>query len=84
VIARKDEHALGQHRMQFHRVEELRPFGRNAGVGHVAGDQDHIHRALLMNLFDAVEDPRETVIAARPAAAAFDPKSIALTDQMNV
>ena len=70
--------------MQLHRIEELRPFGCDSGVGHVAGDQDEIQRACFMNRLDAFQDTRETVIAARPAAAAFDPESITFADQMDV
>ena len=84
MIAGKDEHAFGERRMRSTRIEKLRPFGCDAGVGHVAGDQDEIQRPRSVNCVDAVQDARETVIAARPAAAAFDPESIALADQMDV
>ena len=39
MIAGKDEHAFGERRMQLHRIEKLRPFGCDSGVGHVAGDR---------------------------------------------
>jgi hypothetical protein len=70
--------------MQLHRVEELRPFGCDSGVGHVACDQDDIERVRFVDRFDAVEDTREAVIAARTAAPAFDAESVALADQMDV
>ena len=59
VIAGKDEHAFGERRMQLHRIEELRPFGCDSGVGHVAGDQDEIQRAGFVNRLDAFQDTRE-------------------------
>ena len=81
MIAWKDEHPLGERRIPLHRIEELRPFGCDTGVGHVATDQHDIQRPLLMNGFEALEDTGETIIAAPPA---FDAKSVALAHQMNV
>ena len=80
----KDEHALGERRMLLHGVEELRPFGGDAGVGHVAGDEDEVERVGAMNGFQARKNARETVIAARPAPPTLDAKSVTLADQVNV
>ena len=46
VIAGQDQQALGDRWMRGHRVEKLSPFGRAAGVGHVASDQNKIERRL--------------------------------------
>ena len=84
MIARKDDHPRGQYRMLIHRVHEFRPFGRAAGIGHITGDKDYIERPDVMDCLDACHDLREAAVAPWPAAPAFYPKSILLSDQVNV
>src|SRR6201999_653744 len=84
VIAGKDEHAFGEGGVQRYRVEEFRPFGGTAGVGHVAANENKIERAIVMDRLDAVHDARNAIVAAWAGAAALNPKSVVLADHMNV
>ena len=84
VIAGQDEGPLGQRGMARQRVEELGPFGRPAGIGHVAGDQDEVERVLRMDLAEPIENLGEPLIAAWAGTAALDPEAVALADDMDV
>ena len=65
-------------------VEELGPFGRAPGVGHVPGDEDEVQRPGGVLGLEASHDPPHALVAARPAPPALDPEAIALADDMDV
>ena len=79
-----DERARGEFRMPQHSCEKLSPFRRAAGVGDVAGDQDMVERPLRVHLVELLEQLRESVVAARAEASAFEPEPEALADDMHV
>ena len=65
-------------------VEELRPFRRTPGVGHVAGDEHEVERAAAWMAAMRAMTAVEPLIAARAAAPALDPEAVALADDMDV
>ena len=84
VIAGQHQHAAGERGMLRQSVEDLGPFGRQAGVGHVAGDQDGVERLLGVDRFELIEQAPQPVIAARARPAAFQAKAVALADHVDV
>ena len=65
-------------------VEELGPFGRAPGVGHVPGDEDEVERPGGVLGLEASHDPPQPLVAARAAPPALDPEAVALADDMDV
>ena len=65
-------------------VEELGPFGRAPGVGHVPGDEDKVEGPGGVLGLEASHHPLHALVAARPAPPALDAKAITLADDMDV
>ena len=65
-------------------VEELGPFGRASGVGHVAGDENKVERPGGVLGLEARHHLLHPLIAAGPAPPALDAKAIALAHDMDV
>ncbi len=65
-------------------VEELGPFGRAPGVGHVPGDENEVQRPGGVLGLKASHDPPHPLVAARAAPPALDPEAITLADDMDV
>ena len=84
MIAGDNRRSLGQSRMARQRRKEFGPFGRTAGIGDIAGDQDMIERLLRMNGRKPFKNPRKPVVAAWPRPPAFDAKAILLADDMDI
>ena len=70
--------------MALQRIEELGPFGRAAGIGHVTGDQHGIERLPGMDRRQPLQHQAEPVIAARTGAPALDAEAVTLADDMDV
>jgi hypothetical protein len=70
--------------MASERRQKLGPFGRPAGIGHVAGDEHQVERPLGVDGVEPVQKPLQPAIAARPGASALDAKSVALADRVQV
>ena len=85
VVAGKDEHPLSRvqgGRQQCRRILPIRP---SAGIRHVAGDQNEIERVGGMDGGEARHNAQsKPIIAAGAGAAAFDAKSVALADHVDI
>ena len=84
MVARQNEHPVGKLRIAGENVEELGPFGRAPGVGHVPGDKNEVQRPGGVLGLEPSHDPSQALVAARAAPPALDPKAIALADDMDV
>ena len=65
VIARQHQRALRKPRMALERGQELGPFRRPAGIGHVAGDEHQVERPLGVDGIEPGQQPLQPGIAAR-------------------
>src|SRR5215472_6814988 len=65
-------------------VQELGPFPRSSGVGHIAADEHEVERPEGVDGRKTGHDLLEALIAARAGSPAFDPETVALTDDMDV
>ena len=70
--------------MRVDNIEELGPFRRRPGVGHVPGDEDEIERPLGVNFGETLKSRSQPPVAAGPGAAALDAKTVALADDVDV
>ena len=84
VVAGNHQHSLGKLGMPRHRVHEIDPLARAAGIGHVAGDQDHVERLAGVEQIQFGEQPPQAFVAARPRPPAFDPEAVAFAHAVHV
>ena len=84
VIAGKDQHLAHEFGVGRDHVEELGPFARDPGIGHIAADEDDVDRGLGVDLIELGENPFEAEIAARPQTPALEPEAIVGRDDVHV
>ncbi len=84
VVAGQHEHAVGDCWVGGEGIEELGPFAGTAGVRCVAGDENRVERRRGVDLLELREQPAKATIALRARSAAFDAKTVALADDVNV
>jgi hypothetical protein len=65
-------------------AQEFSPLAGAAGVGHVPAHHDGVERIARMHKVQLCEQPRQTLVAARPRPAAFETKAVAFADDVHV
>jgi hypothetical protein len=84
VVARHHQHDFCEPGMLRDSVEEFSPLGRQAGVGHVAGDQNGMERVTCVERLQPRKHLSQSLVAARTRSAALDPEAVTLADDVNV
>ena len=84
VVAGQNEHPPNEFGMRPDDVEKFGPFGRCSRVRHVAADEHEVERLFGVQGGKSEKCLFEPLVAARAAASAFDAKSVAFADDMNI
>ena len=84
MISGQDQGPLGKPRMSRQGVQKFRPLRGAARIRHIAGDENHVDGIVRVDAIQQREQPVQALISARTRSAAFDPKAIAFTYNMNI
>ena len=84
MIPGQDQDPLSKPGIGRQGVQQFRPLRGTARIRHIAGDENRVDGIIRVDAIQQREQPVQALISARTRSAAFDPKAIAFTYNMNI